>query len=225
MSVASLIGPNGKILSDYLPTEAVVTPTIAQVLSSGDDADGQNIYNVTRVEFTNPAGTTASIYCGGTPSSDLILNAQNEIVLGASQVRVTSAESYGDPGEVVFTAATGITTQTGANDQLSLIATGSAQVVVSDKVHNGRVYDSYFNPVFRAKGQGVTATTGEAQAIISVPGIQSTDVILITPYWDGITPTGILNVFSIDPANNTFSVGSSVSTDNDAKFFWMVLPA
>jgi hypothetical protein len=226
MSVAALIGPNGKILSDYLPT-VTGTPTLAQVLTSGDDADGQNIMNVTRVQFTNPAGTIASIECGGSPASDLLVNAQNEIVFMASQVRVTSSESYSVPGEVVFTAATGITTQTGANDQLSLIATGTAQVVVSDKVNNGRVYDSYFNPVFRAKGIGQLTPVGGGvyQATISVTGLLQSDLIFITPLNNLTMPQGVLSAVNNMPSNATFTVSTSSASDTYVKFSWMIVPA
>lgn len=108
--------------------------------------------------------------------------------------------------------------------QVELINTDGV-FVVSNKVSNGIVYDTQFHPIFRGKGQGTLATTGIPQAVISCPGITSTDVVLLTPVWDGITPKGMIQVGGVTPSAGTFDVISSDNTDNDANFMWAVIIA
>ena len=43
MSYANILGSDGRILPSYLPTEAIVTPTLDEVLTAGNGAGGQSI--------------------------------------------------------------------------------------------------------------------------------------------------------------------------------------
>jgi mRNA-degrading endonuclease toxin of MazEF toxin-antitoxin module len=91
----------------------------------------------------------------------------------------------------------------------------------------GLIYDTQFNPVFRGKGQGTLASTGEPQAVISCPGIQSNDIILVTAQYNSANgkPDGSLIVLAVTPASGTFDVGSTNNTDNNVTFSWVVFPS
>lgn len=132
---------------------------------------------------------------------------------------IVDAVQLGTKCEVIYGPATNPSLT-----QIELISTDGV-FAVSNKVATGIVYDTQFNPIFRGKGQGTLATTGIPQAVISCPGITSTDVVLLTPVWDGATPKGMIQIGAVTPANGTFDVISSDSTDNDANFMWAVIIA
>jgi hypothetical protein len=106
------------------------------------------------------------------------------------------------------------------------LVSGAGTFTTNNKAgRTGTIYDTQFNPIFRGKGQGTLAATGIAQAVISCPGITSTDVILLTPKWNGITPKGMIQIGGVTPANGTFDVISSDDTDFNANFMWAVIIA
>jgi hypothetical protein len=68
----------------------------------------------------------------------------------------------------------------------------------------------------------VTITVGPSNTGLS-PGIQSTDIVLITPSGTAKFPTGIF-VANIDATTNSFNVVSTENADFDCEFSWVVLP-
>lgn len=61
MSVANILTSNGKIAAQYLPTEAIVTPTISEVLTSGNDAGAQLLTNLSSLNIGGAGATPVGI--------------------------------------------------------------------------------------------------------------------------------------------------------------------
>jgi hypothetical protein len=158
MAAANLLGADGKILSALLPTPATTTPTLAEVLASGDDGDGADINNVNVIRLTNSVvNTLGPLLLEGTANVPMGYSNPTVVVGGSSHLQVngTELEMYdaninmnagtSGPGEIVFDTNIGITASNTTPDTLELIAVGGATVVVSDKTNTGQVYDTYFN--------------------------------------------------------------------------------
>lgn len=174
MSAGDLLDSNGVIRNAFLPGSGPTpVPTLAEVLTAGNNASTRDIVNVNNLQLNSGIlNTTSALVLGGTansgagyvdptvvlaPNCQLQLNSGSELRMYDTPINMFEGTA---PAGILLDTNCEIIASYTAPDRLELVATGSAQVVVSDKVNYGRVYDERFNPPFTATITTLQSATG-----------------------------------------------------------------
>ena len=200
MSYSNLLS-NGKIAAQYLPTEAVVTPTLAQVLAAGADGNNLPVVDIASLAIgtnTLPSGNKLSVTGGAVIDKQLtvvpedaevtsILQLRNESVANPAYFDVYAAGATGGgltdgnlmvygysnltPGPTVIRKLINFTNNGSEVNLGDPAVVGGAIVNVEGTLGAGRVFDNRYN----VPVESVTAGTG-----ISIGGTASAPIITNT---------------------------------------------
>jgi hypothetical protein len=174
MSYSNLLS-NGKIAAQYLPTEAVVTPTLAQVLAAGADGNNVPVVDIASLAIgtnTLPSGSKLSVAGGAVIDKQLtvvpedaevtsILQLRNESVANPAYFDVYAAGATGGglvdgnlmvygysnltPGPTVIRKLINFTNNGSEVNLGDPAVVGGTIVNVEGTLGAGRVFDSVYN--------------------------------------------------------------------------------
>ena len=205
MSYSYLLDTNGKIQSHFLPSGSNGnTSNIQQVLSEGDDANGQQLTNLSYlksngyIEIGNAVGS----------SSQLHLNYSDGTAYGSNYQIVAGADAFSIQQYKKQSNNTLLMKQPLLISSAGAVTTSfNGQLFVTDGTNVGHVFDSYFNPV-SASGtlQGILTLNPSAgnEDIEDVNNLTvNTSITLNTKplyvnqaYYQGVVDTTSLNMVS-----------------------------
>jgi len=191
MSASSLLVPgSNKINSAYLPNEALVTPTLTQVIQ-------------------------ASPFSGGAPGGDagnLIIGNIAGLVVGANTlppgIDLYTMNDARFDGKVAIGDQTTFIENNGGNLQF-LLAAGFKLFLTAGGGPLGEVYDTVNNPVYLKKGQ---AQLNAGVATVTVVGVTPTSVIIATCIGQIVSQSSTVVVDSI--VGNVITFRATDASDN-----------